>query len=68
MTPSQIASRIVAYARAQADQLEGPERYECLIMALGELAKVRDEPKRRPSAFLRAIAHLEDGAVVRGED
>ncbi len=55
LTPALVAGRIVAYARAQADQLEGMERYDCLILALGELAKLRDDPSRRPSAFLRAI-------------
>jgi hypothetical protein len=69
MTPSAIASRIVAYARAQADQLDGQDRYDCLILALGEMAKLRDDPRRRPSAFLRAIAILDErGGIVLGED
>lgn len=65
-TPAAVANRIIAYARAHVDMLEGQDRYDCLIMALGELAKMRDDPKRRPSAFLRAIEIL-DGTVHRAK-
>lgn len=59
-TPDLAAKRILAYARAQADELSWTDRYACFNQVIAALAGIRDEPSKSPSGFMRAVAVLRE--------